>query len=308
MPSIAGTYSKYLVTNREVMRSSRMDISQAMHLWWVLPAAIAFSTIALSSGISGALFFSPFFLLVVGLPPASAIGAGLMTELFGTGFGSYNYIRQQVIDFQTASFLLMASIPAVIVGGFLSYRIEPGILKIFFGIVLLALAIIVLYHSTQKERPPATRILDQAARVTVIRARDGTVFMYRTCNHLIGMPLAGVGAFLTGLVSAGLPEITTTQLVIRCHIKPRIAVATSIFVLTVTAFFGAGIHAVAAQPAWHVVIWSIPGVIIGAQVGPRLSGKVSPNVAERTLGILFIFIGILVVLLQVTKYWPVKIF
>jgi len=31
-----------------------------------LPASIAFSTIALASGVSGALFFSPFFLLVVG--------------------------------------------------------------------------------------------------------------------------------------------------------------------------------------------------------------------------------------------------
>ena len=61
-----------------------MDISEALQLWWVLPVSVTIATVALSSGISGALFFSPFFLLVVGLPPAQAIGAGLLTELFGT--------------------------------------------------------------------------------------------------------------------------------------------------------------------------------------------------------------------------------
>ena len=45
--------------------------------WWVFPAAVAFSTVALAAGVSGALFFSPFFLLVVGLAPPQAIGAGL---------------------------------------------------------------------------------------------------------------------------------------------------------------------------------------------------------------------------------------
>ena len=36
---------------------------------------------------------------------------------------------------------------------------------------------------------------------------------------------------MTGLISAGLPEIVTTQLVVRCRIPPRVAVATSVFVL-----------------------------------------------------------------------------
>ena len=41
-----------------------MDLSQALHVCWVFPVAIVIATVALSTGISGALFFSPFFLLV----------------------------------------------------------------------------------------------------------------------------------------------------------------------------------------------------------------------------------------------------
>jgi uncharacterized membrane protein YfcA len=75
-------------------------MSQPLEVWWVLPASLWIATGALSSGISGALFFSPFFLLVVGLQPAQAIGAGLTTELFGTSFGTLNYVRQRVVDYQ----------------------------------------------------------------------------------------------------------------------------------------------------------------------------------------------------------------
>jgi len=65
--------------------------------WWVFPAAVAFSTAALASGVSGALFFSPFFMLVVGLTPSQPIGAGLLTEVFGMGNGLRSFVSQGVV-------------------------------------------------------------------------------------------------------------------------------------------------------------------------------------------------------------------
>ena len=62
-----------------------MDLAEVLSLWWVYPAALCIATLAISTGISGALFFVPFFLLVVGVSPAEAIGGGLMTMIFGTG-------------------------------------------------------------------------------------------------------------------------------------------------------------------------------------------------------------------------------
>ena len=64
-----------------------------LELWWVFPVSILFSTIAIGSGVSGALFFSPFFMLVVGLSPVQAVGAGLLTEVFGMGNGLRSYVR-----------------------------------------------------------------------------------------------------------------------------------------------------------------------------------------------------------------------
>ena len=87
--------------------------------------------------------------------------------------------------------------------------------------------------------------------------------------------MEAVGGALTGMISAGLTEISTTQLVVRCRVPPRVAIATSVFTLAIVAAVGAGIHALSAQPVWQVVGWSIPGVLIDSTIGSP-SGNICP--------------------------------
>ncbi len=110
--------------------------------------------------------------------------------------------------------------------------------------------------------------------------------------------MAAMGGVLTGMISAGLPEISTTQLVVRCRIPPRVAIATSVFTLAVVAAVGAGIHALSAQPAWQVVGWSIPGVLIGSTIGSRVGKHLPAQTMEKGLGVVFGGVGILVLVLE----------
>ena len=43
---------------------------------------------------------------------------------------------------------------------------------------------------------------------------------------------------------------------------------------------------------WHLVAYTVPGVIIGGQIGPRLQGKVHSHTMEKIIGGLFAVIGI----------------
>jgi len=54
-----------------------------LQYWYMLPIAIVIGAIATASGIGGATFFAPFFVLVLGIAPEVAIGAALITEVFG---------------------------------------------------------------------------------------------------------------------------------------------------------------------------------------------------------------------------------
>jgi uncharacterized membrane protein YfcA len=54
---------------------------------YMFPIAVLIATIAIASGVGGATFFSPLFILALGLPPEVAIGTGLITEVFGLPVG-----------------------------------------------------------------------------------------------------------------------------------------------------------------------------------------------------------------------------
>ena len=45
--------------------------------WYVFPVSILIATIAMASGVGGAVFFSPFFILVLGIPPEVGIGTAV---------------------------------------------------------------------------------------------------------------------------------------------------------------------------------------------------------------------------------------
>ena len=273
--------------------------------WWIFPAAILFSTVALASGVSGALFFTPFFLLIVGLTPAQAVGAGLLTELFGMGNGLRSYVKQDVVDYATAKYLLAGAVPAVVIGAFAAHYIDPRLLKLAFGAGLVLLGGFLLYYEPPENCEPGSReggFLKQkntGRGTTNITAADGEAFTYDTCWRPPGVALSTVGGFITGLISAGLPEIVTTQLIVRCRLPPRVAVATSVFVLAIAAAAGAAVHALTATPVWFVVAWSIPGVVIGGTVGTRVGKYVPSDLMEAGLGVVFAIVGVIVLATEV---------
>jgi len=275
-----------------------------IELWWVFPAAIVFSTVAIGSGVSGALFFSPFFMLVVGLTPVQAVGAGLLTEVFGMGNGLRSYVRAKLVDYATARWLLLGSVPAVVLGALGADLVSDGILKGIFGIGLLVLSAFLILVRSPEECEPGDRpvpLIDRKSEgkgTTVVRARDGSVYEYPTCWRPPGVLMAAAGGALTGMISAGLPEISTTQLVVRCRVPPRVAIATSVFVLAIVAAVGAGIHALSAEPVWQVVGWSVPGVLIGSTIGSRVGKHLPAKVMEKGLGVVFGGVGILILLLE----------
>lgn len=275
-----------------------------LELWWVLPAAILFSTIAIGTGVSGALFFSPFFMLVVGLSPAEAVGAGLFTEVFGMGNGLRSYVNQRLVDYATARWVLLGAVPTVVIGASVAHLVSVGALKVVFGAGLVLLAAFLLFMPSPEHCVPGAlegkliRKRSKGKGTTIVLGRDGTRYEYPTCWRIPGVVMAAVGGVLTGLISAGLPEITTTQLILRCRLPARVAVATSVFTLAITAIVGAAIHAIAAQPAWHVVAWSIPGVLIGSTLGSRVGTHLPAAVMEKVLGVVFALIGILILVLE----------
>ncbi len=123
--------------------------------WYVFPVAILIAATANGAGVGGATFFSPLFVLVISLEPQIAIGTALITEVFGFSSGVAAHARARSIDWRMARSLIIAAVPAAVVGSLVSSLIDPTALKIVLGAGLAVVAIAFLRHHDAKAEDAA---------------------------------------------------------------------------------------------------------------------------------------------------------
>lgn len=272
--------------------------------WYLFPVSVLIATTAMASGIGGAVFFSPLFMIVLKLDPAVAIGTALITELFGFSSGMYAYWRRKLIDFHLGRRLLMASIPAAIVGSLMADLIPGTILKIIFAIGIIFIGS-QLYFSVKQE---AQERLDGKVAAEAEEKHESTLidatgreFHYTVCNKVQGMLFAGIGGAFLGAISVGLAELQEYHLIVRCRIPSPVAVATAIFVVVVSVLVASAGHfynfatsadAETLAQVVGVVTFTIPGVLVGGQIGPLVQARVNPDIVKLGIASLFVVVGI----------------
>jgi uncharacterized membrane protein YfcA len=245
--------------------------------WYLFPVAILVASVAMASGVGGATFFAPIFILGLRLSPEVAIGTGLLTEVFGFASGLFAYTRKRLIDYRLGSTLLVVTVPAALIGTWVAGSIDPEFLKVILGVGLFAVAL------------------------SFLRAPEHSAICYTVCNKNEGRLIAGVGGLFVGLISTGLGELNGYFLLQRCRVPSKISVATSVFIVAITALSASTGHFVqfireggdVLQTVLSIVMFTIPGVIIGAQVGSSIGNRISQHTLERSLGVLFILVAVL---------------
>lgn len=275
----------------------------SLEYWFMLPISILVSTIAMASGVEGATFFSPLFILALKLSPEVAIGTALITEVFGFASGLFAYARKRLIDFRLGGSLLMVTIPLAILGTWLSGIIDSKYLLIILGVGLFIVALSFL----RKPEPKAIHAMDIMIAAefksekpeTIIKTSEGEEIRYKVCNRTEGMMLSGIGALFMGMVSTGLGEMNGYFLLQRCRVPSKVSVATSVFVVAITALVASTGHFIrfarlgstVLDPVLSLIIFTVPGVIIGGQIGSRIASYIPQRILELGLAVLFILVA-----------------
>lgn len=278
----------------------------------MLPFSTLVATTAMLGGIGGAAIFVPVFLIIfpflgpeyVLAGPIAAIGVALLTESFGFSSGLIGYLRRGLIDFRSAKPFILLAVPAAVTGAFLSQFANPDALKIACGVLMLILAYFLLRRPGQKEMQVITEnaLNGDYAHIgheRTVKARDGKVYSYHICHTRKGSFVTSVGGLITGMMSVGIGEVLMPQLVRRCKVPVPVAAATSVLVVIITVASASFMHVssliseggIDAVP-WHLVVYTVPGVVIGGQIGSRLQGRIASEKMERIIAVLFSIIGI----------------
>ncbi len=278
-----------------------------LEFWFMFPIAIAVATIAMSTGIGGAIFFSPIFLLVLGLDPAVAIGTALITELFGFTSGLVAYVRQRLVDYKMGLQVLMFAVPAAIFGASVAEHVPDDILKAIFGVGILFVGsqIFVAWYGERREEMGRKIEAEQLSlsggyAQHVVTDRSGREFRYNVFNKPVAAVYSSIGGAFLGMISVGLAELMEYQMVAKCRIPPPVAVATSIFMVVITvaaASVGHVVSFVAQGPAvmeqvLSIAMFTAPGVVIGGQLGPYVQKVAPPELMKVVISGVFGVVGV----------------
>ena len=263
--------------------------------WFMFPIATGIATIAMMAGIGGAVMFAPFFMLVLGLDPRLALGAGLVIEFFGFSSGTIGYWRKGEINFGIAKKIILFTVPATVVGVFLGRVIPSFVLQIMLVLLLFYLASQFLLggKECQPKDPRCTGVSRISGKWDVTWATK----------------LASLfGGLIVGMISAGLGEINELTFLKRMKLPVAVASATSVFLVAMSASAGSVIHAyfliaersvsVSSNVA-SILVFTVPGVILGAQIGVILANNTNPRVMGKIVGILFLILALLTLLLVI---------
>ncbi|MFB6232324.1 MAG: sulfite exporter TauE/SafE family protein [Salinibacter sp.] len=269
----------------------------SLEFWYMLPVGILIATVAMASGVGGATFFSPLFILGLGLSPDLAIGSGLIVEVFGFGSGVYAYVRRKLIDYRVGGMLLSATVPAAIIGVVVAHYANADILKIILGMGLFAVAVSFLRAPDEEVQETLEEMAneDPDSAETCLVTAEGEEICYTVCNTTEGRLISGIGGLFVGMVSSGLGELNGYFLLQRCRVPSSVAVATSVFVVAITALIASVGHVyqvaqgglTGLSTMGNLLLFTVPGVVIGAQLGPELAKRVSDRAMEIGIGGLF---------------------
>jgi len=198
---------------------------------------------------------------------AAAVASALLTETFGFASGLVGYARRDLVDWAVARDFLAVSVPGALVGAVCAPALagDAQLLRAVYALLMLSLATD-LARRDRAAPPPGDKLADGAAT-------------------------AG-GAFLTGLLGVGVGEVVLPQLS-RDRPLPQ-AAGTSVAVVAGTAAAAAVTQVAeldASEVPWELVRYTIPGVILGGQIAPRLAGRLDDRQIERAAAALFALVG-----------------
>lgn len=223
--------------------------------------------------------------------PAVIAASSLFAVLF-TGISSttaYAFIKR--IDYKAGSLLGGATLPGAILGVHLVSFVPRSAFEIAMGTLLVGLA---SYSFIRSRSSRGKSILgDRSFNYRTLVDRRGRIFVYPV-RATMWSTIALVAEFLSSMMGIGGGLLQVPILVYALEMPIQVAAATSQFALTATALTGTITHLTAGNLSlgWWNVGALTASIIVGAQVGARLSTRFSGPRVTLLLSVGLMVVGI----------------
>ncbi len=219
--------------------------------------ALGVGFVSAIAGIGGGSLLVPFMVLLLGYDARVAIAASLLCVIITSSSAASEYIQKKMVDFKMALLLEPITTLGAIVGAHITLSLPTNYIEGVFGAMLLYVSITMLRKSLKE-----------------------TTAVHEEKNTSIDM--LGVGG--------GVLKVPILTLVMGVPIK--VAVATSSFMIGLTAASGEVIYIVKGLTDPRIVAPLALGIIPGATLGARYLGKIKARYVRLVFSLLLLYASI----------------
>jgi uncharacterized membrane protein YfcA len=265
-------------------------------LIWVILLGIGLFAGTLGSliGLGGGIIIVPALLYfrhstsIFGeISPQLAVGTSLVIMIF-TGLSStISYMKIKMVDYRTGFLLFIGSGPGSLLGAWMNKFLDLHSFNLYFGIFILFVALLLMVRNRLKPMKLNSKKTIKREIIDV----NGDVLHYE-----FPPVLATVVAFIIGLAGGlfgiGGGSLMVPAMVLMFAFPPRVAVATSMMIIFLSAVVSSITHIALGNVNWLFVLALVPGAWFGARLGAFLNTKLKSDTLVLILRLVLLVIGI----------------
>jgi len=260
-----------------------------LQLLWLIPLGFFAGGYGTLIGAGGGFVLAPALLLIYpNEAPETITSISLAVVFFNALSGTLAYAWSKRIDFKLGAIFALATMPGAVFGALATNAISRDKFNLVFGVLLVAVAIFLALNPGRKGMVQVARTNVDSQRTLQLSARA----------MLAGAALSTIFGFVSSFLGIGGGFLYVPALVYLLRFPIHIATATSLFVLTITAFTGSATH-IAAGLFHHGIRRAVGlsiGAILGAQVAARLSRHIRGDWIIRSLAVALGLVGLRLVI------------
>lgn len=246
-------------------------------LLWI--ALIGFGVGGLGSmlGIGGGVLLIPLLTGLLGLPIKTAIGASIVSVIATSSAAGAVYVGKGLSHTRLAMVMEIATTLGAVTGGITAILLSPNALSGIFGVVLLYVAFSMSRKTTDENAISTTGQMD----TSYIDPKSGEMVQYGVRRLPFGLGASFLAGNISGLLGIGGGVIKVPVMNLVMGMPMRASIATSNFMIGITAATSAVIYYQRGFVDPHVAAPTALGVLAGAQIGSRIGGKLQSSLLSN---------------------------
>jgi uncharacterized membrane protein YfcA len=233
-------------------------------------------------GLGGGVLIIPMLNLIFGVPMREAIGASLVCVIATSSGAASLYVKKRLADIRLGMTLELATTLGAIVGGLVAGILTPELLSVLFSLLLIYTAGTMFRKKVEPE--------DSETSNSQSLSDEGASPGYQVCRLPLGMGASFFAGNVSGLLGVGGGIIKVPVMYLFMGVPLKVAVATSNFMIGVTATASAFVYFSRGDVQPLVAGPTMLGVFLGATLGSHLFPKIKSAHLEKALA--FVLFGV----------------